>query len=66
MRLVEYRPLVRAVRDRGVFCIVQPRVVRFGEWYLKAGEIRRVPLTLALPRRLSWSSHGRVDAVIVN
>jgi hypothetical protein len=52
MRLLEYRPLVRAMRVFEMFCVVQPRERKFGEWYFTTGEVRRVPIELALPRRL--------------
>ena len=37
--------------DGTPFRTVNPRCARFGEWYAVSGEVRRVPLELALPRR---------------
>lgn len=52
MRWVEHQLVGCAMRNFDCFRAVRPRELRFGEWYFTTGEVRRVPLSLALPRRL--------------
>src|ERR1700690_420374 len=42
------------------FRTVNPRCARFGVWYGVFAEVRRVPVTLALPRRIVHTRKSRI------